>query len=163
VKERPDANYLIEIRDLRSEKQPGVARHLAGGWLITLNHIVSVTVLPYLPSAPWPPLPPSDLDVARDRDEAARIVLATNTHVIASTDGPERIEELRGDIPERQTIFWVAIDHYADLDRELGALYPRDSLRLSELAPGALRTFLVHVLPASEALSEEDRRLLCLT
>jgi hypothetical protein len=162
MKERPDPDYFLEVRDLRAEKQPEVARHLAGGWLLTINHVVTVVLVPYLPTTPWPPPAPTDLDHARDRDEAAQIVLATNTHLVAPTDGPERIEELRGDIPERQTIFWVAADHHAELDRELAALAGRGAARLSELSAGALKTFLVYVLPASEALSRDDRTLLCL-
>jgi len=37
----------------------------------------------------------------------------------------ERIEELVGEIPEQQTIFWVTPRHYAAFDAELRALYER--------------------------------------
>src|SRR4051812_16571385 len=107
MKEHPEPNYILKIWELLNQKQPEVARFLTGGWILTINHIADVTFLPYLPTSPWPPPPAVDLDVAHDRDEAARVVLSTSTQLITPTDGVERIEELVGDIPEQQTIFWV--------------------------------------------------------
>ena len=79
----------------------------------------------------------------------------------------ERIEELVGEIPEQQTIFWVTPRHYAAFDAELRALYERpyhvdEQLRLFDLGDGALRTFLKDDLPRSAALSDYEREILCL-
>jgi hypothetical protein len=167
MKEYPEPNYLLRIRDLRWEEQPEVARHLIGGHVLIVNHIVHVTFLPYLPTNPWPPPTPPDLDVARDRDEAAHVVLSTSMQLVTPTDGEERIEELVGEIPEKQTIFWVSFEHYAELVREIEALGERPDLdsnwfQLSDLANGALRAFLRDDLPRSAALSSYARKILCL-
>ena len=106
--------------------------------------------------------------IAADRDEAARVVLSTSTQLVTPTDKEERIEELTGDIPELQTVFWVNSDHYAALDVELQAMYERPPseggwFRLSDLNDGALKTFLKIALPRSAALSVYDRRILCIS
>jgi len=87
MKEYPEPNYSLRIRELLNEEQPEVARFLTGGWLLTINHIVDVTFLPYLPISPWPPPPAVELDVAHDRDEAARVVLSASMQVTTPTDG----------------------------------------------------------------------------
>jgi len=165
MKEYPEPNYILDVRELLNEEQPQVARFLTGGWILTINHIASVTFLPYLPTSPWPPRPALDLDMAHDRDEAARVVLSTSTQLATPTDGEERIDELVGEIPERQTVFWVAAKRYAELDIELRSLAEgpyRVELRLSDLGDGALRAFLKHDLSRSAALSAYERKILCL-
>ena len=172
MKEYPEKDYTLRIHELLNEYEPEVARFLTGGWILTVNLVASVTFLPYLPTSPWPPLPALDLDMAHDRDEAARVVLSTSTQLVTPTDGAERIEELVGDVPERQTVFFVAAKRYAELDAELHSLTrrtypaggpPRDEqLRLSDLGDGALRAFLKDDLPRSAALSSYKREILCL-
>src|SRR3954462_11565826 len=125
MKEYPKPNFSLKIWELLNENQPEVIRFLTGGWILTINHVVSVTFLPYLPTSPWPPPPAMDLDFAGDRDEAARVVLSTSMQLVTPTDGAERIEELVGDIPEQQTIFWVTPKRYAELDAELRGLFER--------------------------------------
>lgn len=172
MKEYPEPNYILGIHELLNEKEPGVTRFLTGGWILKINYIASVTFLPYLPTSPWPPPPALDLDMAHDRDEAARVVLSTSTQLVTPTDGAERIDELTGEIPERQTVFWVTEERYAALDAELRSLTGRvyqvtdpirdDRLRLSDLGDGALRAFLKDDLPRSAALSAGKRKILCL-
>jgi hypothetical protein len=167
MKEYPEPNYILDVRWLVNEQEPAVARFLTGGWILTINYIASVTFLPYLPTSPWPPLPAVDLDVAHDPDEAARVVLSTSTQLVTPTDGAERIEELSGEIPEKQTVFWVTPGHYAELDVDLRSLtgrpyVPDHQLQLSDLGNGALRAFLKNDLPRSAALSDYDRKILCL-
>jgi hypothetical protein len=168
MKEYPEPNYTLRVRELLNEEQPAVARFLTGGWILTINYIASVTFLPYLPTSPWPPPLAADLDVAQDRDEAARVVWSTSTQLVTPTDGAERIEELVGEIPKKQTIFWVTAKHYAELDTELRALFERPyqsgvQLRLSDLDNSTLRAFIQHDLPRSATLSDYERKILCLS
>ncbi|MCB9560997.1 MAG: hypothetical protein H6708_11370 [Kofleriaceae bacterium] len=173
MKERPDSNYMVDIRDLVTEHydQPELARWLSGGWDVTANHCVSVAFIPHLPTTPWPPPQDIDLDHAADADDAARVIVATHTLIVAPTDGQERLEELVGtanDVIDRQSIFWVSRSRYAALDSELRSLHGRPSpapfsgLRLEDLPPGELRQFLKFELRRAAALDESHRRLLCL-
>ncbi|MCA9675558.1 MAG: hypothetical protein H6708_11355 [Kofleriaceae bacterium] len=173
MKERPESNYMVDIRNLATDHhdQPGLARWLAGGWDVTLNHYVSMAFIPHLPTAPWPPPQDIDLDHAEDVDDAARIIVATNNLIVAPTDGREEIEELAGqptDRVERQSIFWVNRSRYAALDAELRSLYgypqpaPFSGLRLHDLPDGELRHLLVFDLQRAAALDERSRRMLCM-
>jgi hypothetical protein len=167
MKEYPEPNYILKICDLLVENEPAVSRFLTGGWILVINYIVHVKFLPYLPTSPWPPLPAADLDFAHDRDEAARVVLSTSMQLVTPTDGAARIEDLTGEIPQQQTVFWVTRGRYAELDAELRALDVRplrsgERLRLADLSDGALRAFLRDDLPRSAALSDYAREILCL-
>ena len=167
MKEYPEPNYLLEIANLPMQHEPGVRGFLSGGWVLSINHITTVTYTSYLPTVPWPPPAASDLDLALDRDEAARIVLSTSAQLVTPTNGTERIEELFGDLSQRQTIFWVTMDHYTALDIELRELSQRPmnaghSLRLSDLGDSLLWHFLTSDLPRSGALTQYEREILCL-
>jgi hypothetical protein len=83
---------------------------------------------------------------AADRDEAARVVLSTSEQLVTPTDGAKRIEELTGEIPERQTVFWVTPARFAALDAELRQLRGRpyrsgEMLRLSDRSGCAERVY----------------------
>jgi hypothetical protein len=169
MREYPNPDYSVKISKLTSQEQPGVARFLDGGWSLSVNHCTLINIVSYLPASPWPLAPAEDLDTAADRDEAARVVLSTSMLLIAPTDNIERIEELTGDVPDKQTIFWFSRSRYIALDAELLALHQRPyqrgddhQLRLSHLSDGPLRTFLTYDLPRAAALSDYDRKILCL-
>lgn len=147
MKEYSEPNYLLKIRELCTEEEPEVARFLSEGWLLVINHITDVVFVPYIPTSPWPPPRPSNLEHARDRDEATRIVLSKSSLVVTPTKGYPQIEELGNDNSNRQTIFWVTPEHYSQVSTELLALSershpPGDQLHLSDL--------------------EDDRKILCL-
>lgn len=167
MKEYPEPNYSLRVRPLQNEYEPEVARFLEAGWMLVVNHIVHISFIPYLSYDLSTP-PPSNLDFAQNRDEAARVVQSTSTEIVTPTDGPERVEELVGDIPDRQTIFWVTQTRYDALSAELTELFdrpynPDDQLRLSDLGDSPLRRFLSNDLPRSAALSKYAREILCLT
>lgn len=175
MKEYPNPNYLLDIRCIKSESEPEIAKHIDSGWLLTVNHIVSIVFLPCIPTHPWPPSPLSSNDLfrARDRHEAALATLhMSNQFVTSSKDEIESIENLPHEIQEVQTVYFVSRAHYEGLDAEISALKRRPlslddygvyrDLFLSDLGDSLLRSFLTRDLPRSAALSDYDRNILCL-
>jgi hypothetical protein len=170
MKEYPEPDYLLKIWELKRESEPEVSRYIDSGWVLTINHISSVVLIPHLPTNPWPPPPLDDLEHARSKDEAALVTLHMNTQIVTpSIDDNEHQEELFHAVQELQTVFFVSRAHYAALDAEIAALQQRpqwpgkyDELRLSHLSDGPLRTFLTRDLPRSAALRDYEREILCL-
>jgi hypothetical protein len=170
MKEHPTEDYILEIYYLKDESEPSVSRYIDSGWLLIVNHVVNVAFMPYVPLTPWPPPIPSDLEHARNRDDAALITLSMNTQIVTpSPDSSERQDELPHPIHGIQTLFFVTEAHYAALDSEILALRERphrsgshEALRLSQVNKGPLRVFLTRDLPRSAELSSYDRSILCL-
>jgi hypothetical protein len=170
VKEFPNPNYSLKVMDLVTENinAPGLVRFIEGGWDLTLNNFVSITFLPYLPISPWPPPHPDDFDAASDRDGAYRVLFAKSAIVVTPTDGRERTEDVVSHIGEPETVFWVSNDRYARLETDLLRLARLpgargvDGPRLDSYPDGELKRFIREDLGRATALSEYDRKILCL-
>lgn len=170
MKEYPNPNYSLKVTDLVTENinAPELVRFIEGGWELALNYSVSITFLPYLPTSPWPPPHPDDFDAASDRDGAYRVLFAKSAIVVTPTDGPERTEDVVSHIGDLETVFWVSHDRYSRLDADLLRLERLpgargvDGPRLDSYPDGELKRFIREDLGRAKALSDYDRKILCL-
>jgi hypothetical protein len=170
MKPTPTPNWTLKVTTLWFEHhfQPELARFLNRGWQLAVSHVARIVFLPVMPTSPWPPGEPADLDVATSVEEAARIVFATNRLIVAPALGVPRIEELTGKVPPRQTMFWVSPDRFDALDVELRRIYdtPRqphtEPMRLDDLSDGELKRFLKDDFPRAASLDDFTRQMLLL-
>jgi hypothetical protein len=166
MKEYPESNYELSVSMIGVPDEPRLGELLPRAYLIQVNLIVTIAVVPWLPESPWPPKFPTSWDDWSDRDEAAAYLFATNPISIAPTDGPARDQiVIFPEYPElAHTVFWLPrAEHEAllvDVERAYETPAP-DRLRLLELSDGPLVEFLRRDL-ARAALSAYKREILCL-
>lgn len=167
MKESLEANYFLKVFSSDVAFGPQLDRLLPRTYLITVNLIARVAIVPWLPASPWPPPYPMDWDHWRDRDEAARWVFATEGVTVAPTEEREvRIQTVSyKEYPETEhTVFWVPRADYEALLADVERAYDTPALsklRLDELASCPLAEFLRHQLPRA-SLSPVERKILCL-
>jgi hypothetical protein len=166
MKEYPEPNYALSVSMIGEPDEPRLGELLPRAYLIGVNRVVRIAVVPWLPESPWPPRYPTSWDDWSDRDEAASFLFATNAISIAPTDGPARDQTvIFPEYPEMEhTVFWLPrAEHEAllvDVERAYETSWP-SRLRLLELSDGPLVELLRRDLPRA-ALSAYDREILCL-
>ena len=166
MKEYPESNYELSVFTIRESSDLRLGELLPRAYLIQVNLIVTIVVMPGLPESPWPPKFPASWDDWSDRDEATTYLFATNPISIAPTDGPPRDQTvIFPESPEMaHTVFWLPrAKHEAllvDVERTHDTPAPH-KLRLLELSDGPLVEFLRRDLPRA-ALSDYKREILCL-
>lgn len=166
MKEYPEANYFLDVSLVGESIDPALLEFLPGTYLLDVNRVVDVIVIPWLPRAPWPPPFPASFDAWANREEAARFVFATNQISIAPTDGgATRQEVIFNEHPEMaHTVFWLPRAAFEALLADVVRLYPshyRNPSRLGDLQAGPLLGFLQQELPKA-SLHPYARRILCL-
>ena len=166
MKEYPEPNYALSVSMIGVPDEPRLGELLPRAYLIEVNRVVRIAVVPWLPESPWPPKFPTDWDHWSDRDEAASFLFATNEISIAPTDGAARDQTvIFSEYPELEhTVFWLPrAEHEAllvDVERAYEAPWP-SRLRLLELNDGPLVELLRRDLPEA-ALGDYERKILCL-
>jgi hypothetical protein len=167
MKEYPEPNYFLSVSLIEESIDPQLGQLLPRTYRIEVNRVMACVLTAWLPTLPWPPSYPRDWDHWRDRDEAARYLLATNPILITPTTKGEALIEtvIFDEYPDMEhTIFWVPKVDYeallADVERAYSTPFP-SSLRLDDLDAGPLAEFLKCGL-AKASLSTYIRRILCL-
>jgi hypothetical protein len=167
MKERPEQNYLIDVRRGDDEPVAGFDEQLPETIVVVINHIVDIIVVPYLSPSPWPPQYPVDWERVHDRDEAARFAFATNSITVApSWDSDMHMQT--ASFPELQgsgsTAIWFPVNDYDRLVAELKSDRMREAPapRLFDLEGTMLWDLLCLHLPRVSSLDAYDRDILCL-
>lgn len=166
MKEYPEANYFLSISTVGDSIEPSLSELLPRAYLIEVNRLTTIVVVPWLPESPWPPSYPTSWDHWRDRDDAASFLFATNAISIAPTDGAARDQTvIFPEYPElAHTVFWRPRAEHEALVVDVERAYETPSpsrLRLLELSEGPLVELLRRDL-ARAALSTLERQILCL-
>ncbi len=165
MKEHPTHDYPLDVRDGGYEFLDGFDRFVDTSFLVLVNRVVHVAVVPEFPAEPWPPPFPSEWDVATSRLQALHYAFATTTMTVApAPDGQLAMRAVR--FPEADelvhTAVWIAPARHRALMAELGSLRPRrDGVSRFQLDGGPTRWLLDEVLPRID-IGTYARRMLCL-
>ena len=166
MREYPESNYWLSVSLIGDWSELRLGDLLPRAYLIVVNLVVRIAVVPWLPESPWPPRFPTSWDHWSDRDEAAAFLFATNEICIAPTDGAARDQTvIFPEYPETaHTVFWLPrAEHEAllvDVERAYETPTP-SRLRLLELSDGPLVELLRRDLVRA-ALGDYERKILCL-
>ncbi|MBP6842854.1 MAG: hypothetical protein KA201_03895 [Kofleriaceae bacterium] len=165
MKEHPTHDSPLDVRDGGYEFLDGFGSFVGSSFLVLVNRVVRIAVVPEFPDQPWPPPFPSEWDVATSRVQALHHAFATTTMTVApARDGHAMMKAVR--FPEAEelvhTAVWIDPARHRDLVAELGSLrgLPEGVSRL-QLDDGPTRWLLDEVLPQVD-IGAYARAMLCL-
>ena len=166
MKEYPEPNYALRVSTIGEEINLYLDELLPRAYLIGVNRVTTIAVMPWLPESPWPPQFPTSWDHWSNRDEATAFLFATHEISIAPTDGVARDQTvIYSEYPDvEHTVFWLPRAEHEALLVDVERVYEArtsSELRLFELSDGPLKKFLRRDL-ARAALGIYERKILCL-
>lgn len=164
MKEYPTQDYPLDVRDGADEFIAGSERLIGRSFLVFVNRVVRVAVLPEFPTEPWPPQFPEEWDAASTKLQALCHVFATTTMSIApSVDGLLTMRAVRFKEADEivHTAIWVSAARHSELMEELASLRRNRDVTRFQLSKGAVRWLLDDLLPQVE-LGAYAREMLCL-
>jgi hypothetical protein len=169
MKESRDRNYFVKVTPAEGALNSSFGALMPDSYVIDVNNVIQIAVLPWFPDRPWPPQYPEDLDDFSSRDALARHALATLDVVFAPANG-EQEQVLTVVFPESpettHTVFQISQVKYEALLDDLRRMFrepapTRGYRRLDELAGRPIAELLEKYLPRA-SLSEYVRQALSL-
>lgn len=166
MKERPQYDFPVRAFAEGQDYVGAVRDAYKGMYGITLNRVVTLTLIPTVSQRrPWPPGLPDDFDSITDVETARRSVLALAEFAIVPDDSRAGSTESQPRERGHGTIFYVSTDEFTELTRDAEALsdeHPAvyDSVPISKLGNRAIgRLVNERVLPSGK-LTERQLHML---
>jgi hypothetical protein len=169
MRESRDRNYFVTVTPAEGALNPSFGTLMPDSYVIDVNNVILIAVLPWFPARPWPPQYPEDLDDFSSRDALARYALATLDMVFAPANG-EQEQVLTVVFPESpetpHTVSRMSQVKYEALLDDLRRMFrepapPRGYRRLDELVGRPIAELLEKDLPRA-SLPEYMRQALSL-
>ncbi len=151
MKEQATQDYPLDVRDGGNEFLDGFGRFVGRSFLVLVNRVVRIAVVPEFPEQPWPPPFPREWDEATSTDQALHHAFATTTMTVApARDGHAVMKAVR--FPEADelvhTAVWVDPEQHRRLMTELDSLSRRaEGVSRFQLDHGPTRWLLDELLP----------------
>jgi hypothetical protein len=164
-------DFRVHVQPEVLEHDSIVARYFEGIFQVTINHLLSVYVVPPFERDPWPPTLPKDIDIVHSPDEARRLIVSMRDYVITGDDARVGTEEvvpqaplLPGGPPEHAVVFYLSKQELSSLLEEVDAMSERflgihDSVPVSQIASTRVGQMLLSRVVTSPNMTLDDRRL----
>ncbi len=165
MKEQPTHDYPLDVRDGGYEFLDGFGNLVGASFLLLVNRVVRIAVVPEFPDQPWPPPFPSEWDLATSKDQALHHAFATTTMTVApARDGLAMMKAAR--FPEADelvhTALWIDPAQHRALVAELRLLRGRpEGVSRLQVDSGPTRWLLDKVVPQVD-IGAYARAMLCL-
>jgi hypothetical protein len=159
VKPSPRHDFPVGVSAARNEHAAEYARAFAGIYTVTLNHAISIELVPTVDRRPpWPPELPEDVDCPASSDEARRTAIRLARYAV--TPDAQRaggVERLPAEL-DAGVVFFVELAEFDALIAECEALEqrfsgPHDAVPVSTLGTSRLARLLHERVLASGQLS----------
>ncbi len=165
-------DFRVHVRPESLEHNETVADHFDGIYLVVLNHVIWVHIVPAFPREPWPPVLPKNMDVVASKEEARRMSVGAGQYVITADEAragtlesvPMELVDPAG--PSGDIVVWyITAGEMEPLSNELSELSERfpgvhDTLAVSEIAKTQLAELLLSRIVKSPPMRKEDMHTL---
>lgn len=165
MKEQPTHDYPLDVRDGGYEFLDGFGSLVGASFLLLVNRVVRIAVVPEFPDQPWPPPFPSEWDAATSKEQALHHAFATTTMTVApARDGLAMMKAARFKEADElvHTAVWIEPAQHRALVAELRLLRGRpEGVSRLQLDSGPTRWLLDTVIPQVD-IGAYARAMLCL-